>query len=122
VNLLHHEDSHIKGIPDDGWNHFKIAVSQTKHSSYAKMSLSGKEFVRSVMEGYIFDDMQSYMNYQIYVHGDRATAQKEFESARFQYLYKEYKAAVSTYNNLFNQKKQPIDYKSLVDSLPANKN
>ncbi|MCB9169175.1 MAG: hypothetical protein H6594_02355 [Flavobacteriales bacterium] len=121
VNLLYHEDQHIKGIPGDGWSHFGIAAAQTRHSSFAKMSEQGKAYLKGVMRGYLNEDMEGYMNRMVFMTANQQDANRVIESSEFQALYTQYTEAVATFNKVFDANYQAVDYKKMASTLPAKK-
>ncbi|GIV44930.1 MAG: hypothetical protein KatS3mg035_2053 [Bacteroidia bacterium] len=122
VNLLFHEEHHRKGTPDDGWNHFSIAIAQTQHKSFSKMTEAGKKYLKSVMRGYLNEDMEGWMNRQIFFAGSRERAMKIFNSREFQYAYKTYMKNVDYYNNLFGENYKKIDYQEMINKVYEKKN
>ncbi len=117
INLLYHEEQHIRGIPDDGWSHFEIGIKQTQHWSFKKMNEVGKAYVQSVMRDYLIDDIEHWMNIKIFNARNRKDALERYYSREFQYAYSRYKRNVIYFNKIFNQNHKPKDYLKFINDV-----
>jgi len=115
INLLYHEEQHIRGMSDDGWTHFEIAIMQTKHWSYKKMSEAGKGYIKGVMRGYIKNDIEHWMNKRIFNSNSKQEAMDIYNSYQFQYAYKKYREYVQYYNNIFNENMETRNYLNFIN-------
>lgn len=116
-NLLYHEDQHRKGVPGDGWSHFAIAKAQTKHWSFGKMSQAGQDFIQGTMRGYLNEDMEGWMNQQIFFAGSKEAATNIFNSDRFQDAYNSYSGDVDYYNETFGEDYEKVDYQQMINDV-----
>jgi RHS repeat-associated protein len=116
-NLLYHEDQHRKGIPGDGWSHFAIAKAQTKHWSFSKMTSSGQNFIKGIMRTYLNEDMESWMNGEIFFAGSKSKALNNFNSDLFQQGLKQYQENVNYYNETFGEGYEAVDYEQMINDV-----
>ena len=115
INLLYHEEQHIRGIPDDGWSHFEIGIKQTQHWSFKKMNEAGKAYVRDVMRGYLRKEIERWMDTQLFYAKNQQEALNRYYSSRFQRGYRKYKTYVRYFNNTFNENIPIKDYLEFIN-------
>ncbi len=109
-NALFHERKHLDGVKNDAFNHFEIAIAQTKKASFKKSSANFKEYMGEVASGYLEIQAASVKD---------ALGAAELNGKGEEYLNRDsvkeyikiYNSNVERYNNAFGKNEKPEVFK-----------
>ena len=96
TNVMFHEENHIQGISDSGFEHFEIWKSQITHSSFNKGTPIFKDYIKQVGLGYI-SDMEVNIKQLI---RNRMNYPEATRKEQLKIYYNDYLKNVKTYNTL----------------------